>query len=386
MIRKFILIFMIISVTTVLNARLLDSWDPEYDLDSKVWELPYYYFDKSLTNPNFIEISGGCTEVHNFNYLHNVNIDQKLSDNMRFIFKWKVEDNLLYHINYYSYGFSFKIYKDLFLAFAGNPQFEKKNIDLYFSTGIRSKKLLIEPYFAFIKFDNNYSFKYHDLDSMDFYTENPYLLGANIKINTDKVKSSVSGFWVKPYTVDVVLNKDTAYQYSVDSNRVDGFLDIKPLGKTTVGCKFHFYQFSRITADTDSVYFREWYINSYSGYKFEKNFYYIGLKYVNNHMINYTDSYYDRSVFIPYVGIRSDYKWNKFTFEFMRSIGHINAEGLNMDNPHYEDRFLFQWDILIGKNTILSASKGFELDEKDILQGSKYFFYDKAYIQLITTF
>lgn len=386
MVKKLSLVLLFISFFTILNARLLDSWDPEYDLDSKAWELPYYYLENSLMNANFIEVSGGCTEVHHLNYFQNVSIEQKLRNNIDFLFKWKIEDNLLYHINYYSYGFHFTVYKNLFLGITGNPQFEKKDIDIYLSSGYKSNKLLIEPYMALIKFDNNYSYQYNDLDSMNFYTATPYLFGANLKINTKTVKTYFSGYWVKPYTMDVVLNKDTAYDFSVDSSAFDGFTDIYPLKNITLGCKYHFYRFSRVIADTDSVYFNEWYINGYTGYKIKNNFYYIGLKYVNNHMINYTDSVYNRSVFIPYIGIRGDYKWNKFTFEYMKSIGNINATGYSVSNPHYENRFLFQWDILIGKNTILSGSKGFELDKNDIKNGSKYFFYDKAYIQLITTF
>lgn len=386
MVKKVSFVLLFISFVTILNARLLDSWDPEYDLDSKAWELPYYYLEKSIVNANFIELSGGCTDVHHLNYLHKISIDRKLTNNIGFIFKWNVEDNLLYHINYYSYGFYFKVYKNIFLGLAGNPQFQKRDIDIYMSSGYRSDKLLIEPYIGLMKFDNNYSYHYNDLDSMNFYTSTPYLLGANFKLNTKAVKSYLSGYWIKPYSMDVVLNKDTAYRFSADSSAFDGFTDIYPLKNLIIGCKYHFYRFSRVTADTDSVHFTEWYINGYTGYKIKKNFYYIGLKYVNNHMINYTDSLYDRSVFIPYIGIRGDYKWNKFTFEYMKSVGKINATGFSISYPHYENRFLFQWDILIGENTILSASKGFELDEKDIEYGSKYFFYDKAYIQLITTF
>ena len=384
--KKIFLLFIILLLTNIsIFGRLPDVDDPEYDLDYKVWEMPYYYLDKSLDNDNYILISSGCTDVHHFNYLHILSIYQKINSYMDFILKWESRDDLFYKFNYYRLGFSFHM-NNFYFSLTGNPQFEKKDIDLYFSFGYRNKTIKIEPYICIPKFDNNYSFKWNDLDSMNFYNNAPKIFGSNFELNTDIIKTRINGFWMTPYSMRVVLNKDSAYSFDVDSLNFSGFIDIYPTDFAFIGTKFEYFEFTRITDDTGSVHFKNFHINSYTGALWKANTYYIGLKYANYDLNNYLAGFYTRNVFIPYIGIRADYKWNSFTFEYMKSFGDIANSEFIWTETHTENRFLFLWDIKLNKNVMLNASKGFELDQKDILYGSKYFFYDKAYLQFVISF
>ena len=381
----------------VLSAFVAEEYlDSEYLLDEFSSSYIRDEFHDFLEGENRVIVSGGCYNVQQLSMKSMLKLTVPVNSVVDFKLNNFYHDDFEFNEKIFNFGLSFRISDFASIGFLANPTFYKKESDISIVASISGFNTKNQITFTFDNFDNNYSHKdwNEHLPEPRIYEKQPYTLNLE---STGKLKelafytlfkrrflSSEERFhldeeadsFIYDYTADSALMQVvTGYRYS---KKISSLLFEGGAAFSALVMENGYSDSSEISREDDRRFKLSAYLtgkkNSVTGEVF------------GEYSRRAIESMYEKESWLAGAGVL--YSWRFVDISLKQFFSQLNSimlsDSLTKESP--QSRLLLTLTYKISENAHFTARKGFETDKRDIENGGKYFFYDKAYVLFYMNF